>query len=378
MHHLNFLIKPASSSCNMRCEYCFYEDVSSHRSVKNYGFMSLDTAEALIRSAFSSVDSGGEIMFAFQGGEPTLIGLSFFQSFVDLEHRHAKPGVTVHHAIQTNGSLLDASWAQFFHNNDFLVGLSIDGTKEIHDLYRLDASRTGTWKSSTKALKILQKHQVEVNILCVVTTQCARFPQKVYQSLKKLGVNYLQFIPCMDAIDDARGDSPFSLSPSTYGSFLCGLFDAWYLDWKSGRYTSVRLFDDYIHLLIGQPPGSCATSGRCGSYLVVEGDGSLYPCDFYVLDEWLLGNIKDVFPADAHKCELAQQFLHEGANRPPMCKSCRWFHICRGGCKRDWHIENESVKNHFCGSYQQFFSYAYERLCEVAHAELRLLHQSRV
>ena len=370
MKHVSLLIKPASSLCNLRCRYCFYHDISDIRDVKSYGRMTLPTAERLIRSAFEEVSPGGSIQFAFQGGEPTLAGLPFFRSFLELESRYALPGVSVSHAIQTNGTLLDEEWADFLRRNRFLVGLSVDGPKDIHDLYRLDSSGDGTWNRVTQALRLLQKHQVDVNLLCVVTGACAKRPQKVYHALQKLGVRYLQFIACLDPLEEKRGSVPYSLTPELYGRFLCGLFDAWYLDWKNGSYTSVRLFDDYIHLMLGQPPGACAAAGQCGSYLVVEGDGSLYPCDFYVLDGWKLGEAGSCSLEQAGQSPLALRFRDRGP-LPPACRECEWFPLCRGGCKRDWQAAEGVVKNYYCDAFRTFFAYAYPRLCEIAQAELR-------
>ena len=375
MKQLTFLVKPSSSLCNMRCRYCFYEDISEHRSAKSYGFMSQETAEALVRAAFDSIDPGGTLTFAFQGGEPTLIGLPFYEAFLALESKYIKPGVTVHHAIQTNGQTLDESWALFFRKHQFLVGLSVDGTKDLHDLYRIGPDHNGTWKTVTKALSLLEKHSVEVNLLCVVTKQCARSGQKVYQSLKKLGVRYLQFIPCLDPMEDPRGAAPYSLTPDAYGHFLCALFDAWYLDWKAGQYVSVRLFDDYAHLLLGQPSGSCATSGHCGNYLVVEGDGSFYPCDFYVFDDWRLGNVLHQSPVEACSCERACKFLSDGDARPDACSACPWHSLCLGGCKRDWYETEGQRKNYYCPAFQMFFAYAYPRLQEIALAEYLAMHR---
>ena len=374
MKHVSLLIKPASSLCNLRCRYCFYHDIADVRSVKSYGRMSLSTAERLIRSAFEAVSPGGSIQFAFQGGEPTLAGLPFFRSFLELEARYAVPGVQVFHSIQTNGTLLDEDWAGFLRRHNFLVGLSIDGPKDIHDLHRVDGEGNGTWNRVTQALRLLQKHHVEVNLLCVVTGTCAKRPQKVYRALQKLGVPYLQFIACLDPLEGERGGASYSLTPALYGRFLCGLFDAWYLDWKAGHYTSVRLFDDYIHLLLGRPPGTCATAGQCGSYLVAEGDGSLYPCDFYVLDGWKLGEAGSCTLEEASRSPLARRILDEGRQRPPACRTCSWFSLCRGGCKRDWRTVNGAAENYYCESFRAFFSHAYPRLCEIARAELRAGH----
>lgn len=372
MKQLNLLIKPVSSLCDMRCQYCFYEDVSNHRDVKNTGNMSEAIVKELICAAFSSVQHGGNITFGFQGGEPTLAGLSFFQTFVELERQYTKPGVTVCHTIQTNGLTLDESWAHFFQKHNFLVGLSMDGTKSIHDQYRLDATHSGTWNKAVSSLQLLQKYRVQVNLLCVVTKSCARSPQKVYNSLKKLGVSYLQFIPCLEPLDARRGEAPFALTPEAYGRFLCTLFDAWYLDWKAGQYVSIRLFDDYVHILAGRCPGSCSVSGRCGDYLVVEGDGRLYPCDFYVLDQWCIGNVQDGVFSQAEKNDLICKFVADKKQCFEECTSCQWISICRGGCKRDWYEKNGTWKNYYCTSFQQFFSYSYPRLCEIAQAEVSI------
>lgn len=376
MKAISLLIKPASSLCNMRCRYCFYADVAQLRSVKSYGLMSLEVAEQIVRSAFACAERGGSIMFAFQGGEPTLAGLPFFHAFLELEQRYRKPGVSVRHSIQTNGYLLDDAWARFFAENGFLVGLSVDSSRELHDKYRLDSSGEGTWQTVTRALRALQRQKAEYNLLCVVTRDCARRAQTAYRALQKLGGAYLQFIPCLDGLEAERGEEGYSLTPELYGKFLCSLFDAWYLDWKKGTYTSIRLFDDYVHLMMGQSSGSCATSGQCGSYLVVEADGSLYPCDFYVLDEWCLGMVSRCSLEEASRSQRALEFLAEGQRRPTSCGTCRWLDICWGGCKRDWQRQNGQCQNYFCAAFQRFFAYAYPRLQEIAAAELRA--QSRM
>ena len=370
MKSITLLIKPASSLCNLRCRYCFYADIAGQRTVPSYGIMTMDTAERLIASAFQAVGNSGQIQFTFQGGEPTLAGLPFFQRFVELAQAHSRPGAEIHWSIQTNGMVLDDTWAAFFRDHNFLVGLSADGTREIHDACRVDPEGNGTWQTVTAAAALLKQYDVSFNLLCVVTKQCARRAQKVYHALQKLGSGYIQFIPCLDALEEQRGSASYSLTPEAYGSFLCTLLDAWYLDWKGGRYTSVRLFDDYIQLLMGLPPGTCATSGQCGSYLVVESDGSLYPCDFYVLDRWRLGDIRTCTLEEAAASGLAQDFLAEGRRRPQACLACRWYPICRGGCKRDWQQHGGQTEHYYCTSFQRFFSYAAPRLEEIARAEL--------
>ena len=368
MRSVTFLIKPASSLCDMRCRYCFYHDISDIREVKSMGIMAEDTAEALVRSAFAAVEPGGFVQFTFQGGEPTLAGLDFFRGFMALEEKYRPKDIQAGHSIQTNGLHLNEEWARFLKAHQFLVGISIDGNQAIHDAHRLDAAGKGTWDRVTEALALLDRHGVETNLLCVVSAMVAKNPQKVYASLRKLGDHPLQFIPCLDPLEAERGGEAYSLKPEAYGRFLCGLFDCWYRDWKAGNYISIRTFDDYLRILMRLPPSACATSGACGSYLVVEGDGGLYPCDFYVLDEWKIGNIREMGVEEALSSPVSRAFVADGARRPENCRSCPWLPLCRGGCKRDW---TRQRKNYYCGSFDAFFRYALPRLQEMARAASR-------
>jgi len=366
MNTLSFLIKPASGLCNMRCGYCFYADEIAARKFGNTDIMSFDTVDILISEAFSSLGSQGRVSFAFQGGEPTLAGLSYFRYFVSKVSSINKGRIPVSYAIQTNGLTIDEEWADFFLENNFLVGISLDGEKAIHDSLRHDAAGKGTWNRIIKNLTLLQKKQVEVNLLCVVSRLCAKHPVKVYRSLQKLGVQYLQFIPCLDPIATQRGSMPYSLTPALYGDFLCALFDEWYRDFLNGTYISIRLFDDYIHLIMGLPPNTCSTAGTCGTYFVVENDGTLYPCDFYCLDQWKLGKLGDAPLTEIANGKVAQAFLRDSLNHPPECTSCSWSKLCHGGCKRDWDWEDGKAFNYYCSAFRKFFGYAAPRMVQLA------------
>lgn len=368
MQSATFLIKPASSLCNMRCHYCFYHNISNIRTTSSMGFMSEDTAKSIIQAAFDAVESGGFVQFTFQGGEPTLAGLDFFRSFLALETQLLTKDITVGHSIQTNGLHLNDDWAEFLKRHNFLVGVSIDGNQAIHDAYRVDASGRGTWDRVTASLALLDRYGVETNILCVVSATVAKNPQKVYTSLRGLGDHPIQFIPCLDPLEAQRGTEKYSLKPDAYGKFLCGIFDCWHRDWKAGNYISIRAFDDYLRILMRMPPSTCAAFGACGSYLVVEGDGSLYPCDFYVLDEWKIGNIHEMSVPAALTSSVSVRFAREGSLRPDGCGTCRYVSICRGGCKRDWTMKHQ---NYYCVSFKMFFDYALPRLLEIAGAIMR-------
>ncbi len=369
MKHINFLIKPASSLCNLRCKYCFYADEAVNRENESMGKMTETTALTLIKEGFSSIESGGTISFAFQGGEPTVAGLHFFEFFVKTARSLCPSDVNIYFSIQTNGTLLDEKWAKLFHDEGFLVGISLDGYKDIHDINRVDAEKNGTWNRVTKAVTMLRKYKVETNALCVVTGQCAKHPQKAYQELKKLGFDYIQFIACLDPIGMDRGTAQYSLTPPVYGKFLCDLFDIWYHDWEIGQYHSIRLFDDYIHILLGDHASTCATCGTCGSYFVVEGDGSVYPCDFFVLDEWCMGKIGERTLEELKKSESSIAFLNRDKEKPLDCRECRWNHICNGGCKKDWYTVHGDMKNYYCESFRMLLDYAMPRMKYIAQAE---------
>lgn len=369
MKSINLLIKPASSLCNLRCRYCFYEDEAQNRIQHSMGVMPESLADTLIERVFSEMDTDGAVSFAFQGGEPTVAGLPFFRHFVKTVRQKKPAGVRVSFAIQTNGTLLNDEWAEFLQQAHFLVGLSVDGFRNVHDTHRVDVSGCGTWKKVVAAKKLLEKHGVEHNALCVVTGQCAEDPEKVYRNLKVLGFRYIQFIACLDPIGHAHGQEPWSLTPERYGQFLCRVFPLWYQDWKSGNYCSVRLFEDFVHILLGDNASTCATCGKCGAYLVVEGDGSVYPCDFFVLDDWKIGNFRDMTVSQMLQSQTALDFLQWGTVKPPECAACPYGKICNGGCKNDWTSGDAAPHNYYCAAFQMLLDSALPQICEIADAE---------
>ena len=378
MKNVNLLIKPASSLCNLRCEYCFYEDEAQNRTQRSMGVMKEELADELIRQVFEAVDPDGAVSFAFQGGEPTVAGLPYFRHFAEKVKQHRPPKVRVSFAIQTNGTLLNEDWAQFLKAEGFLVGLSVDGFREAHEAHRVDAEGNGTWKRVLTAKALLDQYAVDYNALCVVTGHCARHPEKAYGSLKNLGFRYIQFIACLDPIGHDRGQEPWSLTPERYGRFLCRVFDLWYRDWVQGNYHSIRLFEDYVHVLLGDGASTCATCGKCGSYLVLEGDGSAYPCDFFVLDHWKIGSIGEMTIADMAASEKTAAFLHWGSVKPVECAACPYGVICNGGCKNDWYTDETGSHNYFCASFRELLDHALPRLQQIARAELAAKRQLRL
>lgn len=367
MRSLMILIKPASGSCNMRCRYCFYADELCNRETALYGVMSAETSHALIDRAFAYADD--EVSFAFQGGEPTLAGLAYFRDFVQyIEEKKAEKKLRVHYALQTNGLCLDEEWARFFAENHFLIGVSLDGTKDIHDKYRIDASGEGTFDRISHSLRLLEENGVDFNILTVVTGDSARKAKKVYRFFRDSGWEYQQYIECLDPLGEEPGQHEYSLTPKKYESFLKNLFDAWYTDVRSGKHSYNRYFENLLFMMAGQPPESCNMRGICGRQWVIEADGGVYPCDFYVLDEWLLGNVRtDSFEEmDKKRAELG--FIEKSCFIPEECKTCKWYPLCRNGCRR---LRGEDGKNYFCTAYKGFFEYAYPRLRELYELAVR-------
>lgn len=366
MPALSLLIKPASGNCNMRCRYCFYADELDNREIRSYGKMSVDTMHTIVDKAMEYGDY--ECTIAFQGGEPTLAGLDFYRDLVAYVTAHENPKkLKIHYALQTNGYLINEEWAAFLGENHFLVGVSLDGLKEIHDRYRLDTAGKGTYQRVISAIRLLEKHQVEYNILTVVTAATARNGQKIYNYFKKNHFGYQQYIECLDPIGEESGQHEYSLTPEKYGEFLKSMFDAWYLDMRSGTYVYNRYFENLMMIMAGQQPESCNMRGVCGKQWVFEADGSVYPCDFYALDQWRLGNIQEnsFEEMDEKRDELG--FIQWSMRQQEDCQKCRWFGLCRNGCRRNREpVTAESTnRNYFCKSYQMFFEYAYPRLAEI-------------
>ena len=356
MPAVNILIKPASSACNMGCKYCFYRDVAANREDAFAGMLSLDTMERIIRAGMEYAE--GICSFAFQGGEPTLAGLDFYRSVVSLERKYARPGIEIRNALQTNGILMDDDWAAFLAENHFLVGLSLDGPAQLHDENRLDLCGRGTFNRVTRAARLLEKHGAEYNILCVVTGRNARSIEKIYRFYRQKGFRWLQFIPCLEPLGIARGTSAYALSVSAYGDYLIRIFDLWLEDLRQGTYVSIRHLDNWLSLLLGEPPEICSMTGHCSVQFVIEGDGGVYPCDFYVLDRWRMGTVGEEPLGRMLESAAARKFVSGSMYVPPACRDCRFGAICRNGCRRDRVMQPDGRigRNFYCDAYRRFFS----------------------
>lgn len=348
MPPLSIMIKPASSLCNLRCKYCFYCDVAAHRDVFSLGKMEPSTAERLIKSALSFAD-GCSVAFAFQGGEPLLAGKDYFRQFVDLVKRHNVKGSEIYYSIQTNGTLVDDEWAKLFHDNKFLVGLSLDGDYEGNK-FRVDAQGQNSYYKIVRAANKFTKHGVEFNILTVLTGYCAENAERIYKHFRSMGYKYIQFIPCLRPMGDSSS-SELYMTGEQYADFLIKIFNLYVKDFARGNYVSIRQFDNWVRMYLGEKPEQCGLMGHCTHQFVAEGNGNIYPCDFYCTDEWLLGNINEKSLEEMATGKKAYEFIKESIAVNDKCKKCSYYPICRqGGCKRN----RESAD--YCSSYMKFFS----------------------
>ena len=350
MNSYNIMIKPASSLCNMKCKYCFYDDVSNMRECPSSGIMTHETMEAIISNIKKGLKEGDRVSFLFQGGEPTLAGLSFFKEFVLSVSKWNN--IKVSYALQTNGILIDDDWCKFLKENNFLVGISFDILPEAHDFVRIDKKNEGTYKKVSDTIRLLKKHNVDFNVLCTLTNSIAKHPVKVWNQLIKTQIDYVQFTPCLGELED-NISNPYALTPERFSSFYIALFPLWFEEYKKGRYISVKFFDDIVNLMILGYPTSCGMDGICRPQMVIESDGSVYPCDFYCLDEYKIGNIKENSITQILFSDKIGEFINRYSEKPVLCKECEYRKFCNSNCIR---MRNEmccKVDGSFCG-YREF------------------------
>lgn len=351
---ISLLIKPVGPDCNLRCSYCFYRQKAClFPGVKQHQ-MKDSTLEKLIAQ---TLGMGCELsMFSWQGGEPTLAGLEFFKRIVELQQKHGFPGQRVSNALQTNGTLLDRKWAEFLKEYNFLVGISLDGPKRLHDHYRKDEKGAGTHARVMQNLHILQDVGAEVNILTLVNDRNVQEPDAIYDFLMNTGVKYFQFVPCVEP-GPKHQPAFYSITPEDYGSFLCRLFDRWM---DSPMDISVRDFDDLMAAYRGIPPGTCIYKERCGEYMLVEHTGEVFTCDFFVLPKWRLGNIIENTISELMKSQKFIEFGDQKTMLSEECQACEWVTICHGGCCKHRTVLGGDIASpsYFCKGYKKLFAHA--------------------
>lgn len=367
MPAISVLIKPSSGMCNMSCDYCFYCDETQKREQESYGFMTEKTLKNVIRRTMLRAE--GAISYAFQGGEPTLRGLDFFKRAVEYQKQYNKNGLLVQNALQTNGLTLNEEWCRFLRENDFLVGVSVDGTKEVHDTYRHAKGNGGsTFGRICQSIELLEEYKTDFNILTVVNRKVVEHIQEIYAFYKEKNWHYQQYIPCLDPLGEPHGQNPFSIRPKEYGQFLIDLFKLWYADWKREEQPYIRQFENYMGILLGYAPEACDQRGSCGIQYAVEADGSVYPCDFYMTDAFRIGNFNEskLNQIDEDRRKIA--FVEKSKRLAVECRECPYYILCRGGCQRnrDYNKETGQYNNYFCEGYCAFFAECEDMLKEIA------------
>lgn len=393
VYRFHTMVKPSGSQCNLDCSYCFYlhkEDLLQQPKTPR---MSDSLLEAHIRQ-YIEAQTGNEVIFSWQGGEPTLMGLDFFRRVVELQEQYRKDGQRIENDLQTNGILLDDEWAQFLKQHDFLVGLSIDGPAELHDRHRYSKGGKPTHERVMAAVKLLHRHQIPFSALCVVNRDNARRPIDVYRFLRdQVGARSIQFIPCVESRDfhsvapwrwqvgtlpvlgDARArpgstDSvvtDWTVDPDDWGYFLCRIWDDWFKH-DFGR-VFIDQFENVVSMMFGGGSQKCVTSRICGKALAVEHNGDLYSCDHFVYPEYRLGNILQTHEGNLAFSDTQKRFAFAKSDSlPEYCRSCRYLEFCWGNCPKDRFIrtpDGETGLQYLCVGLKRFY-----RKASLARSEL--------
>ncbi len=388
------MAKPIGSTCNIDCTYCYYLHkehlLEQHRGRR----MGPSTLERYIRQ-YIEAQNGVEVIFSWQGGEPTMLGLDFFRDIVEIQKRYTPPGRRISNDLQTNGTLLDDAWCAFLKENDFLVGLSIDGPRELHDAMRVDRKGRPTFDHVMRGAALLRKHGVQFNTLTVVNRINAKRPVDVYRFLRnELGSTYMQFIPCVEPKDfrsvapqhwPERGQpvlgssaakpgnddsvvTEWSVDPDDWGYFLSRTFDEWRK--KDVGRVLVNLFETAVVQTMGMPAQTCITAEFCGKALAIEHDGEVYSCDHYVYPDYALGNVRDTHLGEMAFSARQQKFGYAKRDAlPAYCRQCKHLKLCWGECPKNRFIrspEGEPGLNYLCSGIRRFHDHAGPTLRQLA------------
>ncbi len=383
------MTKPIGPICNLDCSYCFYLEKEDLWEGKSNFRMDEDQLERYIKQYIEGQPANTpEIVFAFQGGEPTLMGVKFFEKVMELEKKYARPGVPVTNALQTNATLLDDEWGKFLKDNNFLVGVSVDGPEKIHDLHRYDKQGGGSFKDVMRGIEVLQKHEVDFNTLTVVQADNGNFPAEIYDFLRSIGSTFFQFIPIVEhdqVLEAKKIQRPIlpiiqpdgkkigvrSVQPKQWGDFLNTVFDRWIEREDVGR-IFVQHFDLMLGMVYGYPSSLCVHSETCGNAMDLEHDGGLYACDHYVSPEYYLGNIKDKTIAEMTESDQQRKFGNDKRDTlPEYCKKCDYLKYCWGACPKDRILktpDGEDGLAYLCEGYMAFYKHTiptFEKMAAV-------------
>jgi uncharacterized protein len=336
--------------------------------------MSEEVQEKLVSSYMRLRFAGSS--FAWQGGEPTLMGLDFYKRLVELQQKYGAGGQVVTNALQTNGIALNDEWCEFLREYRFLVGISCDGPKEYHDYYRRDFAGDGTWERVVAAIEKCRQHKVEFNILVLLNDRNVEHPDELFDFFMDRRIKYLQFVQCVER-DAATGEiADFSVTAEQYGRFMCRIFDRW-LDYGTDK-VSIRTFDSVVAYLLGMGHTECTLGPQCNDYIVIEHNGDAFCCDFFVDNPTRLGNIMDTPIEELAGSQVKRGFSRKKRDINDKCLVCRHLDICRGGCPKDRVIGAGTHKSpsYFCEGYKMFFDHTLGKFRQLA-AEVRSRQQQQ-
>jgi uncharacterized protein len=361
--YFHLLAKPTGATCNLDCKYCYF--LSKEMLYPGSRFrMADDLLEEYIKQMIES-QRVPEVSIAWQGGEPTLMGLDFFKRSMELEKKYRKPGMVIHNTMQTNGTLLNEEWCRFFKDNNFLIGLSIDGTQDLHDYYRVDKGGHGTFDKVIKAARLMQQFEVDFNVLTTVNAHNAERPLEIYRFFRdQLKIKYIQFIPIVErenqtGFQEGNTVTERSVTAKQWGRFLTTIFDEWVR--RDVGEVFVQMFDAALASWYGEPTGLCIFSEKCGKALAMEHNGDVYCCDHFVEPKYKLGNILETNLADLVASDQQLKFGNDKLDTlPKYCLGCDVRFACHGECPKNRFIktpDGEPGLNYLCEGYKSFFKH---------------------
>jgi len=365
------MAKPVGPRCNLSCSYCYYLETESANGSADPLRMSDNLLETYIRQ-YIEASPGPVVPFTWHGGEPTLAGLDFYRSAIELQHRYLPPGWSCWNNLQTNGMLLDDDWCSFLAEKRFDVGLSIDGTAAVHDEYRRDQGGNGTYQRVVATARRLQAHGIQPDLLCTVTSRAAAEPLAVYRALRDLNTGWIQFIPIVRRSADGQVTAD-SVSSAAYGDFLCTVFDEW-VRCDLGR-LEMQLVAEMAMVWSGGAASLCWMAPTCGRVVVVERDGGVYACDHFVSPEYRLGDLATSSLLKLLESPAQRRFGNDKRDRlPKQCRACRWLAVCNGGGPKDRFALDEKGNvglNYLCSGLRQFFAHAEPQLRQIVDLRKR-------
>lgn len=350
LKHINPLVYPVSVSCNLSCDYCFHRNKNQNNFSKT---MSISNFENLFLNWVETLPSDGSFEIIWHGGEPLLRGIDFYKRAVDIVSAHSTVNRKISHCLQTNGLLIDKYWAEFFKKNNFNIGLSVDGPRKIHDLYRKSRNGLGSFERIMSNIAVLKDYNISFGQVAVVHNGNVNYPEEIFEFIKKLKVNKLQISPCFE-IDNGKR-LLFAINPKQFGEFMCKLYDLWIKE--DNPEISIGYLDDIVESFLGYECFNCLLSDRCHNFLVLDWNGDVRPCEYVFGEEIIFGNIKEMSLIGIVNSEAHKHFYNSiSQRRKEVCGDCEWFEICKGGCPHHW-VNFETGKTALCEANKIIFNH---------------------